>query len=84
MGVRISPPVHRGNTILFQYRVMKTVINFIKESIDEMATRVSWPKWGELQSSAFLVVIATGIFALLVWAMDYLFKNGISSIYKYF
>jgi preprotein translocase subunit SecE len=63
---------------------MKTVINFIKESIDEMRFKVSWPKYAELQSSALLVVAASIVFALLIAGMDYLFKNGISSIYKYF
>jgi preprotein translocase subunit SecE len=63
---------------------MKTVVNFIKESIDEMRFKVSWPKYGELQNSAVLVIVSSLIFALLIWGMDYLFKNGISSIYKYF
>jgi preprotein translocase subunit SecE len=63
---------------------MKTVINFVKESIDEMRSKVTWPKYAELQSSALLVVVASIVFALLISGMDYLFKNGISSIYKYF
>jgi len=63
---------------------MKKVIDFIKESADEMLHKVSWPKYGELQGSTVLVVIGTVIFSLLIWGMDYLFNNGISSVYKYF
>jgi preprotein translocase subunit SecE len=63
---------------------MKKVIDFIKESADEMLQKVSWPKYGELQGSTVLVVIGSVIFSLVIWAMDYMFKNGISSIYKYF
>ncbi|MBX9852152.1 MAG: preprotein translocase subunit SecE [Cytophagaceae bacterium] len=62
---------------------MKTVVNFIKESVDEMRYKVTWPKYTELQGSAFLVVIASAIFAGLIFGMDYLFRNGITSIYKY-
>jgi len=63
---------------------MKTVINFVKGSIEEMRTKVTWPTLKELQGSATLVVISSLIFAMLIWGMDYLFKNGVSAIYKYF
>jgi preprotein translocase subunit SecE len=70
--------VHGGNL----EKEMKKVVDFIKGSFDELINKVSWPKYGELQSSAMLVLVATLIFALLVGVIDYLFKNGVSLIYE--
>jgi len=49
---------------------MATVIQFFKESYDEMMHKVTWPTWGELQNSAVVVLIASLIIALLILAMD--------------
>ena len=70
--------MHGGNL----EKEMKKVVDFIKGSFDELINKVSWPKYGELQSSAMLVLVATLIFALLVGVIDYLFKNGVSLIYE--
>ena len=53
--------MHGGNL----EKEMKKVVDFIKGSFDELINKVSWPKYGELQSSAMLVLVATLIFALL-------------------
>ena len=49
---------------------MATVVQFIKESYEEMTQKVTWPTWGGLQSSAILVLVASLIIALVVFAMD--------------
>jgi len=49
---------------------MAKVVEFIKESYDEMIHKVSWPTWSELQNSAVIVLIASIIIALIVVAMD--------------
>ena len=49
---------------------MAKVVEFIKESYDEMLHKVSWPTWSELQNSAVVVLIASVIIALIVVAMD--------------
>ena len=46
------------------------VVQFIKESYEEMTQKVTWPTWGELQNSAVLVLVASFIIALVVFAMD--------------
>jgi preprotein translocase subunit SecE len=61
---------------------MNKVIAFIKESIDELITKVSWSKYTELQSSSVLVLVASVIFALFIGAVDYLFSNGVRIIYE--
>lgn len=38
-----------------------------------MTQNVSWPTWKELQSNTLIVVVASVIFALLVFVMDTVF-----------
>jgi preprotein translocase subunit SecE len=49
---------------------MAKVVQFIKESYEEMTQKVTWPTWGELQNSAVLVLVASFIIALVVFTMD--------------
>ncbi len=49
---------------------MANVLEFFKESYDEMMHKVTWPTWGELQNSAVVVLVASIIIALLILAMD--------------
>ncbi|MFD2162553.1 preprotein translocase subunit SecE [Paradesertivirga mongoliensis] len=55
---------------------MAKVVEFLKESYDEMTTKVSWPTWSELQNSAVIVLVASLIIAVMIFAMD----NGIRTI----
>jgi preprotein translocase subunit SecE len=49
---------------------MEKLNTFIRESYSELMTKVSWPTWDELQSSATIVSIAALIIALIVVVMD--------------
>jgi preprotein translocase subunit SecE len=49
---------------------MTKVVEFLKESYNEMTQKVSWPTWSELQGSAVLVLVASLVIALVVLAMD--------------
>ena len=49
---------------------MAKVVQFVKESYEEMTQKVTWPTWSELQNSAVLVLVASFIIALVVFAMD--------------
>ena len=60
------------------------VINYIKESYDELMHKVSWPTWAELQGSSIVVSVATLIIAIIVFAMDEVFKNVLEQFYKLF
>jgi preprotein translocase subunit SecE len=57
------------------------MINYIKEAYDELMHKVSWPSWASLQSSATLVMVASLIFALVIFAMDWVFRKGMEGIY---
>ena len=49
---------------------MAKVVEFIKESYEEMTQKVTWPTWGDLQNSAVLVLVASVIIACVIFAMD--------------
>ena len=60
---------------------MRKFINYLKESYVELTKKVSWPSWDKLQNSAIVVMVASVIFALVIFAMDYCFQNLMSLIY---
>ncbi len=61
---------------------MAKIIESIKDSYNEMVHKVTWPKYGELQNSSILVLVASLIFALLIWVIDLGFQNGIDWFYE--
>ncbi len=46
------------------------IVNYIKESYDELVHKVSWPTKSELANSAVVVLFASLLIALLVFCMD--------------
>ncbi len=58
--------------------------NYIQEVYNEMKNKVSWPSWAELQNSAIVVMIASLLFALVIFVMDFSFDKVMSAIYKLF
>ncbi|MFA6335643.1 MAG: preprotein translocase subunit SecE [Bacteroidales bacterium] len=55
---------------------------YLQESYTELVKKVSWPSWSQLQSSAIVVMIASLIFAIVIFIMDFGFRNIMTSIYK--
>jgi len=49
---------------------MEKVKEYILASYNELVNKVTWPTMSELQSSTILVLIASLIIALVVFAMD--------------
>jgi preprotein translocase subunit SecE len=49
---------------------MAKVVQFVKESYEEMTQKVTWPAWAELLNSAVLVLVASFIIAVIIFAMD--------------
>ena len=60
------------------------VKSYLKEAYDELVHKVSWPSWGDLQSSAILVMVASALIALVILAMDASFRNLMEFIYSTF
>ncbi len=63
---------------------MTKVINFFKDSYHEMLHKVTWTKYGELQNSSFLVLIASLIFALVIGLIDFAFESVMQWVYNAF
>jgi len=62
---------------------MKLILYF-EEAYNELIHKVSWPTRKELQSSAFIVMVASLIIALIVFVMDFSFENIMSFVYRLF
>ena len=61
---------------------MNTIKTYILESYNELAHKVSWPTWSQLQSSALVVMVASIIFATVIFVMDFAFRNIMETIYN--
>ncbi len=57
------------------------LINYFKESYQELVHKTSWPTRQELTNSAVVVLIASLVIALVVWAMDFCFEHLMTFIY---
>lgn len=60
------------------------VINYIKESYNELVHKVSWPTLSELANSAVVVLVASIFIAIIVWLMDKSFETIMKFIYSLF
>lgn len=49
---------------------MAKVVQFFKESYEEMTQKVTWPAWADLLNSAVLVLVASFIIAIIIFGMD--------------
>ena len=74
MGVRISLLLPRVKD--------EDMFKYVKESYNELVNKVTWPTFPQLQSSTIVVMVASGIFAVGVLAMDVTFENVMAGIYK--
>ncbi|MCG8409942.1 MAG: preprotein translocase subunit SecE [Bacteroidales bacterium] len=57
---------------------------YFQEAFNELVNKVSWPTWSELVNSAIVVMVASFIIALIIFAMDYSFQNLMDLIYSMF
>jgi preprotein translocase subunit SecE len=52
---------------------MANIVKYIEESYNELVHKVTWPTWDQLQSSSIVVLVASVIFSLVIFVMDYIF-----------
>jgi len=55
---------------------------YIKESYNELVHNVTWPTWSELTANAVLVIVASIIFALVVFGLDTVSNQSLKFIYS--
>lgn len=58
------------------------LIKDIKESYNELVHKVSWPTQKQLINSSVLVLIASIILAVFIWAVDKIFNLLMELIYS--
>ena len=58
------------------------LIQDIKESYNELDYKVSWPTQKQLINSSVLVLVASIILALFIWAVDKVFNLLMELIYS--
>ncbi|MBI2270860.1 MAG: preprotein translocase subunit SecE [Bacteroidetes bacterium] len=63
---------------------MSRIKTYFEETTSELLTKVSWPTWSELQGSAIVVMVASLIIALLIFAMDTVFNKLMEAFYQMF
>jgi preprotein translocase subunit SecE len=50
--------------------IMGSILNYIKESFNELRDHVTWTPIVELQKMTLVVLVFSIIFALIIWAAD--------------
>ena len=58
------------------------IVNYIKDSYNELVYKVSWPTRAELSSSAVVVLLASIVIAIAVFAVDFVFERIMRFIYE--
>ena len=49
---------------------MDQIIQYIKDSYNELVHKVTWPTWPELLATTRLVIVASIVIALIIFVMD--------------
>jgi len=62
---------------------MNKIANYVKDSYKELAEKVTWPTWPQLQQSTMIVLVATIVITLMVLAMDFAASNVLRQAYKF-
>lgn len=60
----------------------KNLATYCKESFEELAHKTTWPTRKELTHSAIVVLIASIIIAIVVFAFDFFFEWIMNFIYS--
>ncbi len=63
--------------------MFKKTVNYCKACYNELAHNTTWPTRAELTHSAMVVLSASLVIALVVFAMDSAFKFIMSGIYPH-
>ncbi|KGI60923.1 MULTISPECIES: preprotein translocase subunit SecE [unclassified Prevotella] len=60
---------------------MNKIVNYCKACYDELVHKTTWPTRAELTHSAMVVLSASLVIAIVVFAMDSVFKFVMGVIY---
>ena len=63
---------------------MNKITTYFSESYKELVEKVTWPTWAQLQQSTVIVLVATALVTVVVFAMDAVSKGLINLVYSLF
>ena len=61
--------------------MFKKIVNYCKDCYDERAHKTTWPSRAQLTHSAMVVLTASLVIALVVFAMDFVFQHVMNFVY---
>jgi preprotein translocase subunit SecE len=61
---------------------MAGIINYVKESFEELRSHVTWTTWEEAQRLTVLVAVFSIIFSLAIWGVDTVFSRVIKEYFN--
>lgn len=64
--------------------MFQRLTNYFRETRDELLNKVTWPSWSDLTESTSIVIIASIIFALIIWGMDSVLGIALTNFYQMF
>ncbi|MFC7356926.1 preprotein translocase subunit SecE [Jejudonia soesokkakensis] len=59
------------------------MVNYIKESYNELKNHVTWTPWPEAQRLTVIVAVFSVLLALAVWGVDTVFSGIIEQYFKW-
>ncbi|MCC7050743.1 MAG: preprotein translocase subunit SecE [Bacteroidia bacterium] len=63
---------------------MEKFRHYLSDIYQELAHKVTWPTWSELQSSSIVVMVTSLIISLLIFVMDSSFSWILDKFYQMF
>ncbi|WP_420572367.1 preprotein translocase subunit SecE [Kordia sp.] len=61
---------------------MAGIVNYVKESFEELRTNVTWTPWAEAQRLTIIVAVFSIIFSLAIWGVDTVFSEALGYVYE--
>lgn len=58
------------------------MLNYVKESFEELTQYVTWPSYAEAQRLMIIVVVFSALFSLFIAGVDIVFENVIALIFR--
>ena len=59
------------------------MVQYIKESYEEIKNHVTWPTLADSQKEMVVVVVFSVLFSLVVWGMDSLFEWIVAEYFNF-
>jgi preprotein translocase subunit SecE len=63
---------------------MNKLKEYLKLSTDELVNKVTWPTWEDLQESTIIVMVASIVIALVIYAIDIVSSGALGFFYQIF